>query len=255
MRSRLDINKKYFVLLGLFVASLTSSNYLAAKVAVLGSLGDVLLLVPAGVVAYAMTFTITDIIGEVYGKKAAETAVLIGFITQLLIPLYSFIAIAMPIAPFQQEYSEVFNKVFGIAPNIVIASLIAYIISQNHDVWAFHWWRNRTRGRYLWLRNNASTIVSQLIDTAIFITLAFGLIPSIVLGKPVAPWSLIPYLIAGQYVVKVLIALLDTPIVYLGVMAIRGELKTQLTQVLMKIQMFVLKIFRVRCNAWSIQSP
>ncbi len=217
-------DREYVVLLGLFIASLTASNYLAAKITTLGSINGVSLLVPAGVVAYAVTFTITDIIGEVYGKRAARTAVLVGFISQLLIPLYSFVAMILPIAPFQQEYDSFFRNVFGVSPNIVIASIIAYLVSQNHDIWAFHWWRKVTRGKHLWLRNNASTIVSQLIDTFIFITLAFGVIPSIA-GGVFVPWSLIPHMVLGQYVVKVIIALLDTPVVYLGVMAVKGEVK------------------------------
>jgi len=200
---------------------------LAAKIAVLGRFNEITLLVPAGVVAYAATFTITDIISEVYGKRAAAIVVFVGFITQLLIPLYSFTAIILPIASFQKEYAKLFNKVFSVAPNIVIASIVAYLISQNHDIWAFHLWKELTRGKYLWLRNNASTIVSQLIDTVIFITLAFGVLPSII-GGVFVPWGLIPYMILGQYIVKVIIALLDTPVVYLGVMIVRGEISLQL---------------------------
>ncbi len=224
-------DRYYFILLGLFVASLTSSNYLAAKIATLGTIGGFSLLIPAGVVAYAATFTITDIMSEVYGRRAAATAVFVGFITQLLIPFYSFTAIVLPTAPFQHGYAEFLYRFFSVAPNIVIASIIAYLISQNHDIWAFHWWRKLTRGKYLWLRNNASTVVSQLIDTVLFITLAFGIIPSM-LGEIAVPWALIPFMILGQYVVKVLIALLDTPVVYIGVMAIRGEVGVQFMGIL-----------------------
>ncbi len=209
-------DKKYAVLLGIFIASLTSSNYLAAKIALLGSINNIDLFVPAGVLAYAVTFTVTDVISEVYDKKAASTTVFIGFITQFFIIAYSFVAVLLPIAPFQEEYNIVFNRIFGVAPNIVIASLIAYLVSQNHDVWAFHWWKEKTHGRYLWLRNNASTIVSQFIDTLIFITLAFNVLPTITGGVAV-PWSTLPFIILGQYLVKVSIALFDTPFVYLGV--------------------------------------
>lgn len=215
---------KYMLLLGLFITSLTSANYLAAKIVALGSFNGIFLLLPAGVVAYALTFAITDIVSEVYGKKSASIIVYIGFITQLFVPIYSYTAIAMPTAPFQQEYAELFNRIYGVAPNIVIASLIAYLISQNHDIWAFHWWKKLTRGKHLWLRNNASTIVSQFIDTALFITLAFGILPSI-LGGVMISRNLIPFMILGQYIVKVVIAVLDTPLVYLGVIAIRGEVK------------------------------
>jgi len=218
------VDKKYAILMGIFIASLTSANYLAAKITVLGTIGDITLLVPAGVVAYAVTFTITDIISEVYGRKIASMTVLVGFVTQFFIILYSFIALLLPIASFQMEYSNVFDKVFGVAPNIVIASLTAYLISQNHDVWAFHWWKKKTNGKYLWLRNNASTAVSQLIDTVIFITLAFGVLPLITGGIGVS-WNLIPYMIIGQCIVKIIIAVFDTPFVYLGVMLVKGRMK------------------------------
>ncbi len=211
------IDAGYALLLGIFIASLVSANYLAAKIAVLGKIApNITLLVPAGVVAYAVTFTATDIIGEVYGRKAASTAVMIGLFVQFLIMFYSLIALLMPTAPFQQNYNVFFNKVYGVTPNIAFASVLAYLVSQNHDVWAFHFWKRLTRGKWLWLRNNASTIVSQLIDTTIFITLAFGVFPAI-LGGVSIPWSLIPFTILGQYIVKVIIALFDTPFVYAGV--------------------------------------
>ena len=101
---------------------MTSSNYLATKVAIPGDFSGISLLVPAGVVAYTATFAVTDIISEVYGKKAAIHVVFVGFIIQLLIPLYSFTAMILPIASFQEEYAELFNKVFSVALNIVIES-------------------------------------------------------------------------------------------------------------------------------------
>ena len=211
---------RYGLLLGIFVTSLTAANYLAAKIVVLGEVAGIQLLVPAGVLAYAVTFTVTDIIGEVYGKRPATIAVMIGFITQLLIPAYSVFASLLPTAPFQRGIEDVLNSVLGVAPNIVLASLTAYIVSQNHDVWAFHFWRRLTKGRYLWLRNNASTAVSQLIDTVIFITLAFGVLPSVIGGIGI-PWELIPATIVGQYIVKLLIAFADTPFVYFGVYLLR----------------------------------
>ncbi len=216
-------DKKYVILLGIFIVSLTSSNYLAAKIAVLGSINGIGLFVPAGVLAYAVTFTVTDVVSEVYGKKAASTTVFIGFITQLFIIAYSLIAVHLPTAPFQEEYKTIFNRIFSVAPNIVIASLIAYLISQNHDIWAFHWWKKKTHGRYLWLRNNASTIVSQFIDTLIFIIFAFNILPTFT-GGVVVPWSTIPFIILGQYLVKVSIALFDTPFVYLSVYILRGKI-------------------------------
>ena len=210
------IDRYFAFLTGVFITSLTAANFLAAKVAYLGNLFSINLLVPAGVVAYAITFTATDIIGEVYGKRAANYVVQAGFLTQLLLIFYSWTAIALPTAPFQSSIEDVYRRLVASPPNIVLASLVAYLISQHHDVWAFHFWRRRTRGKWLWLRNNASTAVSQLIDTTIFITLAFAILPKFLGGVSISLF-LIPGMILGQYLIKLLIAALDTPFVYLGV--------------------------------------
>ncbi len=210
------VDTGFALLTAIFITSLTSANFLAAKIALLGSFMGVKLLVPAGVVAYAVTFTATDIIGEIYGKEAANKVVRAGFITQLLLLFYSWTAKALPIAPFQSGIEGVYDRLVASSPNIVLASLTAYLVSQHHDVWAFHYWRERTGGKWLWLRNNASTAVSQLIDTSIFITLAFAALPTVIGGSSI-PLSLIPNTILGQYLIKLLIAALDTPFVYLGV--------------------------------------
>ena len=212
------------VLASLFVASLTASNYLASKLTAFNLLG-LQLAVPAAVVAYALTFAFTDIISEVYGKKAAGRVVAAGFLAQLLVLAYNALAVKLPHAPFSPASPEAYKSVVWGGAQIIIASLAAYLVSQTHDVWAFHWWKERTRGRWLWLRNNASTMASQLIDTVIFITLAFHIIPSILGGQPL-PWSVIANIILGQYLVKVLIAAADTPLVYLGVALTRSYIET-----------------------------
>lgn len=216
------VGLKFVTLIAVFITSLTAANFLAAKIALLGEIAGISLLVPAGVVAYAITFTSTDIITEVYGKGPATKVVRAGFISQLLIIFYAWTAIQLPTAPFMQDMTDVYNRLVASPPNIVFASLVAYIVSQHHDVWAFHFWRQKTGGKWLWLRNNLSTIVSQAIDTVIFITLAFGILPTIVGGTSI-PWELIPNTILGQYIIKVLIAILDTPFVYLGVMLVRRK--------------------------------
>ncbi len=207
-------------LVGLFVTSLTAANFLAAKISLLGSIGGISILVPAGVVAYAVTFTVTDAISEVYGRRMATMVVRAGFVSQLFLIAFSWLAIKLPIAPFQSGISEVYNSLVASPPNIVIASLTAYLLSQHHDVWAFHYWREKTSGRHLWLRNNASTIVSQFIDTVVFITLAFAVLPRL-LGGTIISWNLIPNTILGQYITKVIIALLDTPFIYIVVKGLR----------------------------------
>ncbi len=212
----------YVVLVALFTGSLVSSNYLASKIFVADILGHKIL-APAAVLAYAATFLFTDIISEVYGWEAAERAVIIGFAAQVTILAYNWFALALPYAPISPATPEAYKTVVGSSGTVIAASLTAYIISQTHDVWAFHFWKRLTRGRWLWLRNNASTMVSQFIDTVIFISLAFHIYPALI-GSPQLPWNVIGSIIIGQYIVKWLIALGDTPFVYLGTLFVRKHL-------------------------------
>ena len=155
----------------------------------------------AGGIGYAVTFLATDIISELFGKRRATQAVNTGFIVLLVSTLLFYIAIILPHADYW-PWQEGFKSIFGSSLRITIAGLIAYAVSQNHDVWAFHFWKKVTRGKHLWLRNNLSTISSQFIDAVIFIPLAFyGVFPII----PV---------ILGQFIIKSTIAFLDTPIIY-----------------------------------------
>lgn len=213
----------FAALTGFFIASLTVANMTAAKLIHWGSIGGVELLTPAAVLAYALTFMWTDIISEVFGKKAARKVVWIGFFSQLLMLGLVEFAILMPEPVWQGELASWFKQILGSTWFIVAASLIAYLVSQHHDVWAFHKWREVTRGRHLWLRNNLSTMVSQGIDTVLFISLAFGILPCIILGKPLIPWSALPSLMLGQYLAKIIIAVLDTPLVYVGVRIVRQK--------------------------------
>lgn len=216
--------RSLLILIALFITSLTVSNLTASKIIILGEIGGITLLSPAAVVAYAATFLFTDIISEIWGKKTAGQVVFAGFISQLLLLFLVNLAILLPIAPFQGPgFQEAYTRILGPSWYIVIGGLTAYLISQYHDVWAFHMWREKTRGKWLWLRNNASTMASQLIDTVVFITLAFGALPQITLGSPIVPWNALPGLIIGQYIVKLIIALLDTPFCYLGVYLIRRQ--------------------------------
>ncbi|UDN60159.1 queuosine precursor transporter [Clostridioides sp. ES-S-0010-02] len=182
-----------------FVTSLVVSNIVAGKVI------DVFgLIVPAAVVAYPLTFLCTDVIGEIWGKEEANRTVKRGILMQLFSLLLITIAIALPSASFAQDYSSNLKVVLGQNVRFVLASLIAYILAQSNDVFIFHKLKERFNGKHKWLRNNASTMLSQLIDTAIFITIGFwGTVPSILT------------MILSQYVVKFFLALADTPFFYL----------------------------------------
>ena len=187
------------VLLGLtaiFVGSLVIAAVLASKIIAVGSLA-----VPAGVLAYCVTFVCTDVISELWGKEKAQKVVLSGFGAMVFVLVLIKAAVIWPAAPFWTG-QQAFEAVFNLTPRIILGSLIAYLASQSFDVWAFHFWKRLTRGRFLWLRNNASTVVSQLMDSALFILIAFG-----------GQMDVVP-LIIGQWVIKCAIAALDTGVVY-----------------------------------------
>ncbi len=158
-----------------------------------------------GNIVYASTFLATDILSENHGKKAARRGVFIGFFSLLAATLLMNIALYFRPAPsdFAQESLLI---LFGVLPRIAGASLLAYGISQLHDVWAYNFWKERFPSvRMIWLRNNASTLVSQMIDTLIFTFTAF-------LG--VFPLPVVLQILVTTYVMKLIVALVDTPFIY-----------------------------------------
>tara|TARA_B100000686_G_scaffold122060_1_gene129288 strand:+ start:909 stop:1622 length:714 start_codon:yes stop_codon:yes gene_type:complete len=201
-------------LIALFITGLLTAQLTAVKILELSPLNlGISVMVPAGVLAYAITFFASDCYAELYGKKAARTVVSIAFTMNIVMLVLIWISINAPgseagISP------ELFATVLGPSANVVIASLTAYLISQNLDILIFDTIREKTNGNKLWLRNIGSTTVSQLVDTILFITLTFSILPSIVGIGIGLPLFVIVQLILGQYIVKLLIALADTPLIY-----------------------------------------
>jgi len=193
----------FTLLAGIFIGGLVIAAVLASKLVAVGAL-----VVPAGVLAYALTFACTDIIAERYGRARAHQVVLSGLVALIVCFALIQLALAWPAAAIWQN-GPAFESVLSSSARIIIASLVAYIVSQNADIYLFSRLRRATGGRHLWLRNNVSTMLAQLLDSAIFVTIAFaGLFPVL----PV---------IFGQWVVKLAIAALDTPVVYLVVALLR----------------------------------
>ncbi|MCD6122164.1 MAG: queuosine precursor transporter [Spirochaetales bacterium] len=157
-----------------------------------------------GNIIYGTTFLTTDILSEIYGKKESRKAVWIGFYT--MVSMTILMQISLLFIPDKSDFAqESLKTIFGIMPRIMVASLTAYLVSQNHDIWAFHFWKNSTANKYLWLRNNASTMVSQAIDTIIFCSIAFiGLFP----------WHTFFQIVITTYIFKWIVAASDTPFVY-----------------------------------------
>ncbi len=162
----------------------------------------------AGNVLYASTFLVTDILSEKYGKKDAAKAVLYSFSIMILWLLGT--QLILWFTPNENDYiNESLKVVFGLVPRITIASLAGFIISQNLDVFLYHliWSKTGNSKGKLWLRNNGSTLTSQLIDTVIFTTLAFW---------GVYPTNVFFSILITTYVFKAVVALLDTPFMYLS---------------------------------------
>jgi len=158
-----------------------------------------------GLLPYPITFIVTDIISELFGKKKANQVVTAGLIASLFMLLIVTVSDGVPSAPFGVG-SEVFSKVFGLSSAAVFASMMAYLFAQYVDVRLFHFWKTLTKGKHLWLRNNASTMFSQLIDTAVvlFLLCYFSVIE----------WEMFYQLLLNGFLFKVLFAALDTPIIY-----------------------------------------
>ena len=155
------------ILLGIFVALMVGMNLLGSKITTVFGVS-----VSVAIFMVPITFLITDIIAEVYGRKAANQFVTTGIIA--LVMIFGFTALSVALPPnARYPFNEQYKTIFGSSLRIIIASIVAFAISQYHDVWAFHFWKEKTKGRFLWLRNNLSTFVSQAIDTIIFLTLAF----------------------------------------------------------------------------------
>lgn len=190
-------NRNLILLNGIFITSLVIANIVSAKIVTFWGL-----VIPAAIVAYPLTFLMTDVIGEIWGKEQANATVKIGFICQLVSLLLIGLAIILPVAPFADNQAE-FKGIMTSSFRVVLASMVAYLVSQSWDVWIFHKIRERNIG-HKWIRNNLSTMTSQILDTAIFITIAFwGKVPNI--------WIMI----ASQYLIKVIYAGLDTIPFYL----------------------------------------
>lgn len=198
----------------LFVTALVTAQLIASKILTVDlPVLAMTVTFPAGTFAYAVTFFASDCMSELYGKKFARRVVNVAFFMNFVMLALVWIAIEWQAAPFSIDPQQ-FEVVLGAGTNIVAGSLLAYIISQNFDVSAFHWIREQTGDEYLWVRNLGSTSMSQLIDTTVFTVVAFFVAPTVLgIGNPLAFGAIVSTVI-GQFIVKAIIAVIDTPLVY-----------------------------------------
>ncbi|WP_290817809.1 queuosine precursor transporter [Halovivax sp.] len=212
-------------IIALFVTALVTAQLTAAKVLAfelpfsLPVTGAELVL-PGAALAYALTFLASDCYTELYGKRAAQVVVNVAFAMNFVLLVLVWSTIAAPAAADSVD-PDAFASVLGASTNIVAGSLLAYLVSQNWDVIAFHRIRDYTGPDRLWLRNVGSTATSQAIDTVIFVSVAFFLAPLVFGVGPVLPGAVLLQLIVGQYLLKLAIAVVDTPFVYLIVHLVR----------------------------------
>ena len=211
-------------LVALFVTALTTAQLTASKLLEFGlpvelPVTGASIVLPGAALAYALTFFASDCYSELYGRRAAQVLVNVGFAMNFVLLALVWSTILAPAV--NPETAAQYRSVLAPGTNIVVGSLVAYVVSQNWDVLIFHRIRDATGPSLLWLRNIVSTATSQAIDTVLFVGVAFYAAPRVLgFGDPL-PISVILSLIVGQYLLKLLIAVVDTPFVY-GVVAAFG---------------------------------
>lgn len=193
---------RFFGKIGLFAVIVF--NLLLCNLQVLKTVELFGLTTTLGNILYAGVFLATDMLSEFYGKREAQKGVMLGFITLVLMTVY--MQIALHFSPAADDFAQPhLEAIFGFLPRIAVASMLAYLASQMHDVWAFHFWKAKTEGKMLWLRNNASTLVSHLIDSSIFCLIAFyGVFPTTILVE----------IMITTVLFKAFVSVLDTPFIY-----------------------------------------
>ncbi|WP_224483962.1 queuosine precursor transporter [Robertkochia aurantiaca] len=209
----------YLFLAALFITSLVVSNLIFQKFFYWYPFGDSELFgarffeISVGILPYPITFLITDLISEIYGQKRANQVVTAGIFASLFSMLIIWVANAVPAIADSPVDDRVFTQVFALSPVAVLASMMAYLFAQYIDISIYHFWKRITDGKYLWLRNNFSTFTSQFVDTftVVLLLCLFG----------VLPWSAFYGLVISGFAFKVLVAIFDTPFLYLFVFLFR----------------------------------
>ena len=205
----------YIFLCAIFISSLVTCNLIANKFVTV-DLGFKVFIVSAGILPYPLTFLVTDLISELYGQKKANIVVFSGFVASMFVLLFLWLGSQFNAIPDSIVNDNTYNKVFQNAWRIIAASMIAYLFAQFIDVKIFHFWKRLTNGKHLWLRNNGSTIASQLVDTTLVVMILF-------LGVW-EPGNIISAIIDG-WLFKMLMAAIDTPIIYGIIYLLKGKVE------------------------------
>lgn len=207
-RPRAVGDRHWRALATLYLAGILSANALAAKLFEVGGVA-----VTAGAMAIPLVYLTTDLLNELYGARAAQAVVWMGFWANAVLVAMTLLVGAVPASPLGASQQS-FDAVFEVTPRVVLASAGAYLASSSLDVQLFALIRRLTGERHFWLRKNGSTAVSQMADTFIFVTVAFA---------GVLPWAVLLPMMVGQYLVKMVAAPLGTPLSYAVLRLVRNR--------------------------------
>ena len=227
LKDKLAAQRVYMLLGALFITSLVVSNLIFQKFFYWYPLdieifGTKLFEISVGILPYPITFLITDLISEIYGKKRANQIVITGIFASIFSLTIVFISNVVPATSWSPVSDSMFSTVFGNTALAVFASMLAYLSAQFIDIQIYHFWKRLTKGKHLWLRNNFSTFSSQFVDTLTILVLlcSFNIIE----------WDKFKGLLVAGFLFKVLIAAIDTPFLYLGVYIFRKRFGLKVNQ-------------------------
>lgn len=202
------------LLIALYVTFVLVAQILAVKISAF-DLKFKTFFVPSGILVFSITYLLTDVVNEKFGKKETYKMILIAFVSQIAMVFFFWLGIMFPPAPFW-KIQDVWQQIFGLIPRITIASWIAFLISENFDATVFSWFKRITKGKHLWMRNAFSSFPALALDSFIFISVAFlGIMPI---------WPLI----LGQIVIKWLVGLINIPFMYLNKWVLGVNLKDKM---------------------------
>jgi hypothetical protein len=219
--NRKSAERLYLGLAAIFIASLVSCNLIFQKFFE-WDLGIINFEVSVGILPYPITFLVTDVISEIFGRKRANQVVTVGLFSTIFVMFVVTVADIVPATSWSPVSDEEFQKVFGLTGVAVAASMVAFLLAQFIDIRIYHFWKRLTKGKYLWIRNNFSTMTSQFVDTsAVLLLLCFF---------NAIEWNMFVPLLINGFLFKILVALCDTPLLYVVVHFIRKNYKLEVNE-------------------------
>lgn len=227
LKDKLTAQRIYMLLGALFITSLVVSNLIFQKFFYwhpfnIEVFGTKLFEISVGILPYPITFLITDLISEIYGKKKANQVVVAGIFASLFSLLIVYVSNSVPATSWSPVDDDMFSTVFGNTAVAVFASMMAYLLAQFIDIHIYHFWKRLTKGKHLWLRNNFSTFLSQFVDTLTILLLLCSF--------EIIAWDRFRGLLIAGFLFKVMIAALDTPFLYLGVYLFRKRFNLKVNE-------------------------